>query len=352
MRDAAEPLMHLYPFGLVFRAESLDSRCSEELLFMLRAEPPRISYIVPCYNARAYLHQCLQSIQVMTRDTYEVIVVDDGSIERVDDIVEAFAPEARYLYQDNQGAAAARNTGIAASTGVYLRFLDADDYLISADSLDKQVRMLDTNERLGLVYSQSLQVDCNGVVTGLRAPGFARESYLRSGEVELFDLLYRNYITMSTVLARRSVIVDAGMFRTDLRTDDGRSRTNEDHECWLHVARIADIGYLHEPTAMYRVHDSNVSRIKSVAQLSKEMEAIDRFFADDEFARRYARVLPAIARRRKLKTSKVAFRNGESGLVRRGAPMAIVESLWSRNWGEASVWVRLFTRSLLPHPRQ
>ncbi len=91
---------------------------------------PKVSIIVPVFNAAPYLHACLDSIVGQTLSDAEIICIDDGSTETSGSILAGYAarfPHIRILTQPNAGAAAARNAGIAMAQGEYLSFLDADD---------------------------------------------------------------------------------------------------------------------------------------------------------------------------------------------------------------------------------
>src|SRR5688572_26287098 len=90
--------------------------------------PARISVVIPCYNHGKYLGRAIQSVLDQHYDDIEIIVVDDGSVDETKSETAKFS-NVKYIYQQNQGLSAARNTGIAASTGNYLVFLDADDWL-------------------------------------------------------------------------------------------------------------------------------------------------------------------------------------------------------------------------------
>lgn len=92
---------------------------------------PKVSVIVPVYNAAPYLRQCLDSINAQTLWDFELICVDDGSTDESTGILELYSrfdPRIRVIRQDNAGAGAARNAGMKAATGEYLIFLDADDF--------------------------------------------------------------------------------------------------------------------------------------------------------------------------------------------------------------------------------
>ena len=95
----------------------------------------KISYIIPVYNAEAYLRECLESIAAQTAGTAEIIIVDDGSADRSPEIIgdfrEAHPGEAEILVfrQENSGPSAARNRGLSEASGEWVCFTDADDYL-------------------------------------------------------------------------------------------------------------------------------------------------------------------------------------------------------------------------------
>lgn len=102
----------------------------------------RVSIIIPCHNAAPWIAETLESALAQTWPDCEILVVDDGSHDNSASIVDRYAEQGvRLLQQDNRGAAAARNTGIAASTGDYIQFLDADD-LLDPDKIAHQVSAL------------------------------------------------------------------------------------------------------------------------------------------------------------------------------------------------------------------
>lgn len=102
-----------------------------------------LSIIIPMYNAEPYINQCLDSIlcQGLSPDNYEVIIVNDGSTDKSEKIVQAYLSRCgnfKLFNQENKGQSAARNLGIAMARGDYIQFVDADDFLIS-DSMHQVV---------------------------------------------------------------------------------------------------------------------------------------------------------------------------------------------------------------------
>lgn len=107
----------------------------------------KISIIIPVFNNEQYIRQCIRSVQRQTVADLEMICVDDGSTDASAEILkrlQAEEPRIVLVHQKNQGAAAARNAGIELATGKYLAFLDADDYYLKQDALEK---MIDCCER-------------------------------------------------------------------------------------------------------------------------------------------------------------------------------------------------------------
>ena len=102
---------------------------------------PKISVIVPVYKVEAYLQECVDSILAQTFEDFELILVDDGSPDNCGAICDAYAGKdsrVKVIHQENQGLSGARNTGIEASKGEFLTFVDSDDMVkLNVDLLFK-----------------------------------------------------------------------------------------------------------------------------------------------------------------------------------------------------------------------
>ena len=98
-----------------------------------------VSVIVPMYNRELYIEECINSILNQTIESMELIIVDDGSTDYSKELCEKYLSDERvsYYYQENEGLAAARDTGIKHATGEYIGFVDSDDWV----DLDMYERM-------------------------------------------------------------------------------------------------------------------------------------------------------------------------------------------------------------------
>lgn len=148
---------------------------------------PLISVIVPVYNTGEYLTPCLDSILGQTYQTFELLLVDDGSTDgsgAVCDQYAARAPRVRVFHQENQGVSSARNLALEQAVGEYIAFVDADDY-IAPDYLEVFSRIL-AKQSVGMVFCDLF------IVTGkkLEKAHLVREDRLITERDRLFwDIL-------------------------------------------------------------------------------------------------------------------------------------------------------------------
>ncbi len=113
------------------------------LSVQLRKTAPAVSIVIPAYNVSRYICEALDSVFTQTFTDYEVILVNDGSVD-TDDLEGALVPFAgrlRYIKQENAGASVARNHGLQVAQGEFIAFLDADDLWLP-NYLEEQLRFL------------------------------------------------------------------------------------------------------------------------------------------------------------------------------------------------------------------
>ena len=201
---------------------------------------PKVSVIIPAYNAMTYLPVTIDNLIRQTFTNFEVLIVNDGSS---DDIVEWFSQvcdrRLRLISQANQGISQTRNRGIIEAKGEYVAFLDADD-LWHPSKLQKQVSCLDSYPQISLVHSWLLLIDKLGRSTGKVL------KYNLSGWVEP-QLLERNQIGCQSVMIRRRCFDFVGLF-------DPKLRTIEDWDMWIRMSRRYQFMAIAEPLTYYRQH--------------------------------------------------------------------------------------------------
>jgi glycosyltransferase involved in cell wall biosynthesis len=206
--------------------------------------------IIPAYNTSQYIADTLDSVFAQTFKDYEVIVINDGSPDtpELEKALQPYRDRILYLKQENRGLAGARNTGIRHAQGKYVAFLDSDDCWYP-DFLESQVKLLEGAGSPDLVYADSLEV---GNAPGL--PHRFMEANPSRGEPTFESLLVgKCVVVVSCAVARRQVLIDAGLF-------DERLRSVEDYDLWLRVAhRGGRITYQEKVLAKRRVRPDSLS---------------------------------------------------------------------------------------------
>jgi len=126
----------------------------------------KVSVVIPAYNAAEYLDESISSVLDQSYSNLELIVVDDGSIDKTSDIVSKFRDSRlTYVYQDNKGVSGARNRGLEIASGDYIAFLDADD-IWCRTKLEMQVSVLDNNSDIDFIFTNLLRFSDGGPVLG------------------------------------------------------------------------------------------------------------------------------------------------------------------------------------------
>ncbi len=113
---------------------------------------PKVSILIPCYNAEQWIYQAIESAINQTYLNKEIIVVDDGSTDRSLEIIKSFGDAIRWETGINRGGNVARNRLLELSTGEWLQYLDADDYLLP-NKIEQQVKYLNKVPETDIIYS-------------------------------------------------------------------------------------------------------------------------------------------------------------------------------------------------------
>jgi glycosyltransferase involved in cell wall biosynthesis len=228
---------------------------------------PAISIVLPTYNQARWLDGAIDSVRRQTFTDWELLVVDDGSTDDTPAVVAGHTRDARihHLPGPHAERAAARNRGIAASTGELIAFLDADDRWLP-EKLARQVDALAAEPAAGFCYTVARFVDADDRPLPLRKPPHAIAG-------NLFPALIRgNLIIVASVVARRRCLDEAGGFDETLPVYGC-----EDWDVWLRIARRHPVAVVDDELTLYRVHAGNTP---VEALLASGLAVLDRRYAD------------------------------------------------------------------------
>jgi len=210
---------------------------------------PLVSVIIPTYNREKYVVEAIESVLAQTYQNFEIIIVDDGSTDGTEKILEPYRDRVVYIYQENQGPSVARNTGIRRATGQFIAFLDSDDLWLP-EKLEVQVAYMETNPEVGLVHTGKLLREERPTGPILKEWPYAELS--RSGHI-FPEMFLEPTVSTSTVVARRECFDVAGLFDEELTR-------GADHHLFLRIARHFPIGYIPRPLGVYRMHETNITK--------------------------------------------------------------------------------------------
>lgn len=244
----------------------------------------KISAVVPTYNNACYIGDAINSILVQSHSVDEIIIVDDGSTDNTEVIVDVIAKKNAnkiiYIKQVNQGPSSARNRGIEAANGDWLAFLDADD-IWTPDKIALQVEALEREPQLKLIAADMCEINQQGklLVESVQAKHQLLEKFqaLAGKPVPnaLNALLTKNFIPTGTVLVKRAIVITAGGFNTHIRF-------GEDLELWAKIAADHPITCLPEVMMSRRQHGNNAtqSTARMLEGLVEVMRSLKRWGAE------------------------------------------------------------------------
>ena len=199
-----------------------------------------ISVIIPCYNHAQYLPEAINSVLEQTYSPFEIIVVNDGSTDDTEAVAQRYP--VKYVSQPNSGLSAARNKGIDNSTGEYLVFLDADDWLYK-DALTTNYSLLQQHPEAAFVSGGHDKIASGQIIP---------EGDWNINEDHYLNLLQGNYIGMhAAVMYRRNIF-------NEFRFDESL-RACEDYDLYLKIARKHPVIHHTKKIAGYRRHENNMS---------------------------------------------------------------------------------------------
>jgi glycosyltransferase involved in cell wall biosynthesis len=216
---------------------------------------PKVSVIIPAYNAAPYTVEAIESVLNQTFKDFEIIVVDDGSTDNTKELLQPYVDDCRinYIYKENGGASSARNMGIRASKGQYIACLDCDDLWLP-EKLEICTEFLENNPKIGLVYTRVFFIDSHGNNVGTSG------GRCKSGMI-FEKLIVKNFIMNSTPVVKKECFTKVGLF-------DESVFHPADWDMWLRISEHYPIIYLDKILTKYRIRESryferNIEHAKS-----------------------------------------------------------------------------------------
>jgi glycosyltransferase involved in cell wall biosynthesis len=259
----------------------------------------KISVVIPAFNSERFIVASIRSVINQDYGNVEIICVDDGSVDGTEREVTANFPSVHYLRQSNRGPAAARNLGIAKSTGEYVAFLDSDDIWLP-EKLSLQMECIARDPTIKILHT-NVKLNINGVLTDSIYPTNHQEG-------RIFDnlLLQNGSVVCSTLLVKRECLQRVGGFDEELRT-------SEDVHLFLRLAHHYDFHFLNKALVIKNHHDTNLTNLNNTyygAGSILALEKIEHQFP--QYAREHSKVMRrAFFQRARLKAAGF-FLKGEN----------------------------------------
>jgi glycosyltransferase involved in cell wall biosynthesis len=218
---------------------------------------PRVSVVIPAFDSEETIGRALDSVAAQTDRDLEIIVVDDASRDRTAEVVTQWNGRATLIrHPHNRGAAAAKNTGIAAARGRWIAFLDSDDTW-KQDKLARQIELMETARRAVRACATGYHLHRHGRELTFN-PNFTRGQFPR-------EIFFGCTISPgSTLLVDRQVFDEIGMF-------DETFRRLEDWDWLLRFTKAYEMGFVPQPLA-----DVYVAARPRPQDIERTISALDR----------------------------------------------------------------------------
>ena len=228
---------------------------------------PEISVLIPVYNAASFLEEALNSILRQTFQSFEVILIDDGSTDssmRIADRLRARDGRIRIIREEHKGIVASLNLGISSAKGKYIARMDADDISLRA-RLKRQHAYLENHPDIGVCGCQ-LKTTGEGRTHRFR--------YERNHEAIVCTLLFEPAMPHAASMFRKDILLTgAEAYRTDYPH-------TEDYDLWIRLADKTRFATLPSVLYLYRQHSAQVTRTEKNSQRELRLLLLRRLGLD------------------------------------------------------------------------
>lgn len=226
---------------------------------------PKISVVMPAYNAEKYIGEAIDSILNQTYKDFEFIIINDGSADKTKEIILSY-DDPRIVYLENEknsGIVVTLNKGLDYATGEYIARMDADDIAVK-ERFEKQINVMDSDLSIGVLG------------TGTRIFGETVESRETHSTLEpemlKAELLFSTCLCHPSVMIRKKVLDD-----NNIRYKE-EYKGAEDYELWWQIASVSRIMSIPDVLHCYRIHPNQVTQVKDASYRDLLMRMIELRF--------------------------------------------------------------------------
>lgn len=217
----------------------------------MQTQSPLVSIVIPCYNHGKFVQATIQSVIDQTYDNIELIVIDDGSKDGSVDVIKSMVPtcQARFVrfefrHRPNKGLSETLNEALEWCAGEYYSSLASDDIILN-DKVEFQVGFLEENKNILALFGGVKLIDDNN-----------NELKTNLGKPRLYNfkrlIMHKFDLPAPTQMIRLKSIKNVGGYNPSLII--------EDWYMWIKLSSIGSIYYINKTFALYRQHDSNISK--------------------------------------------------------------------------------------------
>lgn len=246
---------------------------------------PLVSVVIPVYNNEETIEDTLKSILSQDYKNIEVIIVNDGSTDGTNDVLDQYRDIVKIINQTNAGSAVARTQGIKNAAGKYIAFIDADDLWVPW-KISTQVRYLEQHTDIGMVFNSWIELhDQSDDLPQTPPDSITLNTIEEENSGWLYTrLLMECVVHTSSVVLLKKICDEIGEF-------DANLRRGQDYDYWLRVSQVTKIIKLKSILSAYRIHSNNIT--KQVPQKNFEAiilnNAIQKFGLSDQDGREISR---------------------------------------------------------------
>lgn len=258
------------------------------------AEYPLVSIVTPVYNGEKYLAECIDSVLAQDYPHIEYIVINDGSTDGTEAIIQNYLNQLTYIKQPNQGQSKTLNRGWQMSKGHYLTYLSADDKL-HPQAISTLVKFIQTEKDAVVVYPDCDLIDCAGRV-------------IRKSVVRPFD--YRALLVEQELYIGVCPLFPRSLFDT-LHGWRENLRLAPDRDFWLRAAQHGKLLMYPKTLGLYRVHAHSTSfKLSDIAAALEYIEVIHYLKNKEFILPQYEHLFPNALANAHFFAARIHFRAG------------------------------------------